>query len=164
MFSDRIEFDSPGGFYGGVNEKNILEKQYSRNEVLTKVFNKIQYTEELGEGWDKIIDEHKKHPLKPKLPIVKDVEGTVIVTLFSTRKKFEKIEKKTEIRVTELNERQKKALDLINTKGKVTMAKLREIYPDVNRRTLTRDINTLIKIGLLERRGRGRRDIHYTRP
>ncbi len=79
MFSDRIEFDSPGGFEGGVNEKNILEKQYSRNEVLTNVFNKIQYIEELGEGWDKIIDEHKKHPLKPKLPIVKDVEGTVIV-------------------------------------------------------------------------------------
>ncbi len=63
-----------------------------------------------------------------------------------------------------MNERQKKALDLINTKGKMTMAKLREIYPNVNRRTLTRDINTLIKIGLLERRGRGRRNIHYTRP
>ncbi|MCK5177460.1 MAG: putative DNA binding domain-containing protein [Candidatus Aenigmarchaeota archaeon] len=29
MYKDRIEFDSPGGFGGNVNEKNILTEQYS---------------------------------------------------------------------------------------------------------------------------------------
>ena len=43
-----IEFDSPGGFEGSVNEKNILEKQYSRNDALTNVFNKVQYINEVG--------------------------------------------------------------------------------------------------------------------
>jgi len=155
MFSDRIEFDSPGGFEGGVNERNILEKQYSRNEVLTSVFNRVQYIEELGEGWDKIIDEHKKHPLKPKLPIVKDVDGTIIVTLFSTRKKFEKLEKKEGVRVTELNERQKKALEFIKERGKITNREYRQLT-GISHEGVKKDLKILIKKNLITRRGKGR--------
>ena len=39
---------------------------------------------------------------------------------FSTRKKFEELEKKAEVRVTELNERQKKFIKFLEKGGKLT--------------------------------------------
>jgi len=47
--------------------ENIAEKQFSRNPVISRVLAKVDYIEELGEGWDKIIREHKNHPLKPDM-------------------------------------------------------------------------------------------------
>ncbi|NOQ55380.1 MAG: hypothetical protein GQ477_01095 [Nanohaloarchaea archaeon] len=52
MYKDRIEFDSPCGFCGNVNEKNILTEQYSRNPIIVKNLNKTRYIEEMGEGWN----------------------------------------------------------------------------------------------------------------
>jgi predicted HTH transcriptional regulator len=60
-----------------------------------------KYIEELGEGWNKIIDEHKNHPLKPKLPKIISDKYSILVILYSVGEKFEKT-------TTELNERQKK--------------------------------------------------------
>jgi predicted HTH transcriptional regulator len=39
--------------------------------VIAKVLAKVKYIEELGEGWDKIVEEHKEHSLKPRLPRIK---------------------------------------------------------------------------------------------
>ncbi len=51
-----------------ITPNNITEKQFSRNPVIAKVLAKVRYIEELGEGWDKIIKEHREHPLKPHFP------------------------------------------------------------------------------------------------
>lgn len=61
-----------------------------------------------------------------------------------------------------LNGRQKKAFRYIKEKGKITMKDYIELCPDVNRRTLTRDLDYLIKLGLVIRKGKGRRDLYYT--
>ena len=124
MFRGRIEFDSPGGFPGDVNKENILEKQFSRNPVIVKVLNKIRYVEELGEGWNRIIDEIKSHPLKPVLPEIKD-NGNVVVRLFSPALEAEK---KIEPLMSQLNERQKRALEYLKEHGKIN----RELYCDIN--------------------------------
>lgn len=67
-FSDRIEFYNPGGLPKGITPENILIRQYSRNPIIANALAKVKYIEELGEGWNKIVDEHKNHPLKPKQP------------------------------------------------------------------------------------------------
>gem|GEM_PF-3709486 len=49
------------------------------------------------------------------------MDGTVIVALFSTRKKFEKLEKEAEVRVAELN------VLYVEERGKITNKEYREM-------------------------------------
>lgn len=90
MFKDRIEFNSPGCLPANITPENIVYEQYSRNSIIADIFNRVKFIEKLGEGWDKIIDSVKEHPLKPKLPKIIDTGNTVIVSLFSA--KLEKVE------------------------------------------------------------------------
>ena len=151
MFSNKIEFYNPGGLAEDITPKNIAEKQYSRNPVIAKVLAKVKYIEELGEGWNKIIKEHKRHPLKPRLPKIKSDRYTTIVTIFSTKDKFE--EKKVDI---ELNERQKYVLERIKSQGSIRSIEIQKEF-NVTRDTANRDLNYLIKLNWIRREGIGRK-------
>jgi len=157
MFKGRIDYSSPGGFPAGITAKNILHKQASRNPILVKVLNQLKYIEAIGDGVDRIYDAVKHHPLKPALPVFKDVGNTVIVSLFGAD--MGKLQ--TEEKKIELNERQKKAVEYLNTTGRLTMKEFIGLCPDVNRKSLTRDMNRLIKLGLIARKGKGKRGLYY---
>jgi len=103
MFEDRIEFYNPGGLHRGITPDNIIEKQYSRNRIISRVLAKIKYIEEMGEGWNKIKDEHKAHSLIPKMPKIIADEYSFLATIYSTKDKFEK-------GMLEPNERQRNAI------------------------------------------------------
>lgn len=152
MFSDAIEFYNPGGLPEDITPRNITERQYSRNPVIAKVLAKVKYIEELGEGWDKIVAEYKRHPLKPKMPKIKSDKYTSIITMFSTKQKFEK-GKKTEIEV-ELNQRQKDVLECIKEKGKISNAGYRNIFK-VSAATAKRELQDLVKKGICRTLGAG---------
>ena len=143
--------------FGKDTIKNIAEKQYSRNPIIAKALAKVKYIEELGEGWNKIIDEHSAHPLKPKMPKIKSDKYTSIVTIFSTKDKFEK-EKKVEKRV-ELNQRQKKALEYIKENGKISNAEYRSIFK-ISAATAKRELRDLVKKGICRTFGAGP-SLHY---
>lgn len=149
MFKDSIEFDSPGGFAGDVNEKNILEKQFSRNPIIVKVLNKARYVEELGEGWNRIIDEIKSHPLKPKLPKIKG-NGNVKVRLFSPGME---IETKIEPIISQLNERQKKSLQFLKEHNRITTKDYIAIN-NVSERTARYDLADMVNKEVLQKIGK----------
>lgn len=151
IFDDRIEFYNPGGLPQDITPRNIAEKQFSRNPIIAKVLAKIKYIEELGEGWDKIIKEHKEHPLKPRLPKIKSDKYTTTVTLFSTKDKFEA--KRIDI---ELNERQKYVLEKIKIHGFIRSIEIQNKF-NVTRDTANRDLNYLIKLNLIKREGKGKK-------
>lgn len=157
MFKGRIEFSSPGGLPEGITPKNMINKQSSRNPTLVKVLNRVKYIEAIGDGINRIHDAVKEHPLKPRMPVFNDVGGAVIAVLFGAD--LNKIGK--EKFKSELNERQKKAIDYIRKNGRLTMKEYIALCPNINRRTLTRDANQLIKIKLIERRGKGKRGLWY---
>ena len=94
MFSNRIEFYNPGGMSKGVTLKGIANIQFSRNPIISKILAKVEYIEELGEGWNKILKEHKAHPLSPKLPTVETDKYMFLVNIYSTKSKF--VEKSSE--------------------------------------------------------------------
>ncbi len=148
IFKDKIEFYNIGGLPKGITPENITSKQYSRNPTIAKVLAKVEYIEELGEGWDKIIKEHKEHPLKPKLPDIKSDSDTTLVVLFSTKEKFEE-EKYI------LNERQKYILEKIKYQGFIKSIDIQKKF-EITRETANRDINYLITLNLLKRGGIGR--------
>ena len=149
MFKDSIEFDSPGGFAGDVNEKNILEMQFSRNPIIVKVLNKARYVEELGEGWNRIIDEIKSHPLKPKLPKIKG-NGNVKVRLFSPGME---IETKIEPIISQLNERQKKSLQFLKEHNGITTKDYIAIN-NVSERTARYDLADMVNKEIFQKVGK----------
>ncbi len=154
MFSNSIEFYNLGGLSKGITADNITFKQYSRNPIIAKVLAKVEYIEELGEGWDKIIKEHEEHPLSPELPKIESDEHSTTVTIFSTKEKFE------EEKEVELNERQEKALKYLEEHGKITNREYRDINPGISDRTALRDLEELKEKNIVVRKGAGRKT-HY---
>jgi ATP-dependent DNA helicase RecG len=155
MFNDKLEFYNPGGLAKDINSKNIMRKQFSRNPLITKTLSKVKYIEELGEGWDKIIEEHKRHPLHPKLPKIEADESSVLITLFSTRAKFEGKKEKFF-----LNERQEYILETIRLKGFMRSRDIQKKF-SITRDTANRDLKGLIDLKLIKKRGVGK-SITYT--
>jgi len=153
LFSDRIEFYNPGGLPKGITPENILIRQYSRNPIIANALAKVKYIEELGEGWNKIIDEHKNHPLKPKLPKIISDKYSILVILYSVGEKFEKT-------TTELNERQKKAIGYLRRNERITNKEYQEINK-TTKKTATRDLQELVGLGILIKSGRTGRGVHY---
>lgn len=148
MFDDHIEYYNPGGLPRGITPKNILRKQFSRNPVIARVLAKVRYIEEIGEGWDKIIKEHKEHPLKPRMPEIISDACSMTVNIFSTKEKFEGE------RIIELNERQKKALEFVGREGRITNKDYRKLFPNITSRTVLNDLTDLIKKGVLQKVGK----------
>ena len=161
MFDDRIEVYNPGGLPKDITPKNITEKQFSRNPTITGALSKVKYIEEVGEGWDKIIEEHKGHPLKPKLPKISSDVYTTNVTLFSTKEKFAKPE--VERFRIKLNERQKKALEFVDREGKITNREYRKLFIGITDRTVLNDLTDMVRKRLLKRVGK-RKGAYYIIP
>ncbi|PKL41921.1 MAG: hypothetical protein CVV39_09035, partial [Planctomycetes bacterium HGW-Planctomycetes-1] len=154
MLDDRIEFYNIGGLPKWITPKNIASEQYSRNPAVAKVLSKVEYIEELGEGWDKIFKEHREHLLKPRMPEIKPSTNSTLVTLFSTREKFE------EEKFVDLNERQKKAVEFIIKNKKITNKEYQSLN-NVSRATASRELMELVKQGILAQSGKGRGS-HFT--
>ena len=152
-FYDRIEFYNPGGLPKGITPENILIRQYSRNPIIANALAKVKYIEELGEGWNKIIDEHRNHPLKPKLPKIISDKYSILVILYSVREKFEK-------KTTELNERQKRAIRYLRRNERITNKEYQEINK-TTKKTATRDLQELVGLEILIKSGRTGRGVHY---
>jgi ATP-dependent DNA helicase RecG len=149
MLDNHMEFYNPGGLPKEITPSNITRKQFSRNPAIAKVLAKVRYIEELGEGWDKIIKEHREHPLKPEMPKIDADKYSMTVTVFSTKEKFEE-EKKAE-----LNERQKKAIEFLRENGKISRKQYVALC-GCSERTALDDLIDLVKKGLTERKGAGK--------
>ena len=147
MFDDRIEFYNIGGLPDGISAENITSQQFSRNPVIANVLSKVKYIEELGESWDKIIDEHKNHVLHPQMPVIEATERSMLVTLFSTKEKFE------QNRSVHLNNRQQKALAFVNQHGLITNRDYRTLFPEISSRTALNDLRELVDEGILQKKG-----------
>jgi predicted HTH transcriptional regulator len=51
------------------------------------------------------------------------------------------------------NERQKKILEVLKEKGQAQVGELKQIFPDVSKRTIRRDFRQMLKMGLIKRIG-----------
>ena len=75
------------------------------------------------------------------------------MTTYSTKEKFEK-------EASELNERQKEAINYLRRIGKITNAEYREIN-ETTKKTATRDLQTLVNREILIKKGRTGKGVYY---
>ena len=150
IFGDHIEYYNPGGLPKGITPQNITRKQFSRNPIIAKVLAKIRYIEELGEGWNKIINEHKAHPLRPRMPRIEADEHSVLVNVFSTKEKFE--EREVELILTE---RQKKIVEYLKANQRITTSLCAKLL-DISNDTSLRELARLKSLNIVEKKGIGK--------
>jgi len=148
MFDDRIEFYNIGGLPAGITPKNITQEQFSRNPTIASVLARVKYIEELGEGWDKIIEEHREHPLHPEKPRIQSSENSILVTLFSTKEKFEKDK-------YDLTKRQRDIIGYIKRNGRINTSECASLLKASNDTSL-RELTRLRSLGIIDRKGVGK--------
>jgi len=144
MFKNKIEHHSPGGFPPGITPENIVDVQCSRNPILVDVMSKVKYIESIGDGIDRVLNSVKNHPLKPELPLFREVGNSVIVTLYGAD--MSKVEQSEFGR--KLNERQNWVLEYLANHDYITTKTLSELA-GISKRQARCDLNDLVKKGVI---------------
>jgi ATP-dependent DNA helicase RecG len=157
MFSDRIEFYSPGRLPGHVTVDNIVQERFSRNEVIVQVLADMGFIEHLGYGIDRMIKLMRDYGLPA--PRFQETAGGFRVTLYGHGEGL--VSEEEEIDLSrwshlDLNERQEKALTYLLEKGRITNREYQELCPDVSSETIRRDLADLVNKNVLLKIGRKR--------
>jgi len=136
ILDDRIEVWNPGNLPEGWTVDTLKRKHESKpkNPLIAKLFFMIKKIEQWGTGTNEMIWETVKHGLPE--PVFEDTKTSIIVT-------FRKFIFDEEI-LKELNERQKKAIEYLKTKHKITTQE----YVDLTKTSIAttkRDLGDLKK-------------------
>ena len=151
IFDDRLEIWGCGPLPEPLTPEDLKKKHNSilRNPLVGKCFFLIKFIEEWGTGTNRMIEACLNAGLPE--PIFEEVSGNFVVTF---RKYY--ISENTE--KLGLNERQNIAIEFIKQHGMITLRDLKKISHKVADRTLRKDLNDLVKIGVIkpvgEKKGR----------
>lgn len=148
IYDDRIEFFSPGNFWGPIKSDQLLRGiTYLRNPAICKVFREIGLVEKLGTGFIQIFQSYEKWGLqKPQI-----IEGENFVKCILPRP----------YRQETHSIQQSDILSLFYEKAEITIHDIMNKY-SVSRATAQRWLQSFLDQGKIERRGRTR-NVRYRR-
>lgn len=152
LFSDRIEFYSPGRLPGHVTVENLVDERFSRNETIVQVLSDMGFIERLGYGIDRILRRMAQAGLPA--PRFAETGAGFQVTLYGRGAAMGgQAAGARRWRGLGLNERQEAALDYLSERGRITNREYQELCPDVSPETIRRDLADMVSQGLLLRIG-----------
>jgi ATP-dependent DNA helicase RecG len=156
IFTDRIEFYSPGRLPGHVTVQNIVDERFSRNQVLVQILSDMGFIERLGYGIDRMIKLMADEGLP--LPQFRETANGFVVTLYGPGEEFvsQQASRRREWRLMGLNERQMAALEYLSEHGRITNRDYQALSPDVSSETIRRDLADLVSRDLLLKIGKKR--------
>jgi len=149
LYDDRISIMNQGELTEKLSIEDLKRKHlsYPRNELLATVFYKAGYIETWGRGTLKVMEECEKYGLaEPKIEVH---SGGFSITLFKDIYNEEYLSK------VSINDRQKKAIQYIKQNKSISNSVYRELF-EVAKRTAVRDIEELMELKMIMKRGEGR--------
>lgn len=154
LYDDAIEVESPGTLAGYVTVENIRESQYSRNERVMDVLQRLRLAEEAGTGIDRMVQAMENALLEP--PVFEERSASFVVRLLG-RSVFAAEDRLWIGRLSplRLSADAKVALVFARRQGSITNEELRSLRP-LDQRASRSVLQDLMVRGLLERVGRGR--------
>jgi len=138
IFDDRIEIINPGSLPPGVTVDNIRDAQFSRNSMIAGRLKDLDYLEEYGRGIDIVLKRMEEWNLPS--PLFRNLVNSFEVILLGNKYK-------------NLNERQRKIIDMLLIKGKLTAQDCQKILKGVPRATINHDLRDLKNLGVIESHG-----------
>ena len=104
------------------------------------------------------IEENEEYETVPQYPLFQDQEKINPVRTNPVHR--EAIPVEAEQTPNGVNDRQKKILEILKEREKIQVRELKEVFPQVTKRTLRRDFEQMFKRGLIERIGE-KNDTYY---
>ena len=155
IYDDRMEILSPGDLPGIVTIKNIKEKRYARNPIISRTLTELGVVKELNEGVSRIYREMSEFFLED--PIYIEEKGISLKLILKnnivmrSKRKNELLLKDTKINLkwNNLNSMEQKVLQIIFDKGDVMPIQICEII-DRDKRTVQRVLKSLVDNDLIE--------------
>jgi len=155
MFSDRMEVYSPGRLPGHVTLDNLVDERYSRNESVVQVLAEMGFIERLGYGIDRMIAVCKQEGLPQ--PDFSETSAGFKVTVYSHAPSLVGAGPPANLYAhLQLNLRQEKALEYLQTHRHITNRDYQLLYPDASSETLRRDLAGLVDKGVILKIGQKR--------
>jgi ATP-dependent DNA helicase RecG len=155
MFSDRMEFYSPGKLPGHMTVANIVDERFSRNEAIVQVLADMGFIERLGYGIDRMIQLMREDGLPA--PRFREKANGFLVTLRGHGDRFLALPQVPGGWAhLGLNDRQKLALAYLVDHQRIANREYQELCPDVSAETIRRDLADLVHKGILLRIGQKR--------
>jgi len=154
IYDDRLTIWNPGGLTLGITMDDLFKPHGSvlRNKGIGAVLYDMGLIEQWGSGIGKILNLCSSADIP--VPHFEEYQSGFLV-------EFRKdIYTEEYLRKLGLNERQQKAVHHVKTTGKITNQELRELT-DVVIRTASRDLEDLVRKGVLVRMGKTGRSTHY---
>ncbi len=152
IFDDRMEIWNPGRLPSGwtVETLRIKHESMPPNHLLTEHFFWVKYAEEVGTGTNKLIDWCSEWGLpEPDF----EFTGTSMIVTFRKSKITEE-----HLNSLGLNERQKKAIELIKSREEIVFGDYKNAFPNAAERTLRKDLEDLVALKIFraigEKKGR----------
>jgi predicted HTH transcriptional regulator len=163
LFSNRIEIASPGYPLKPITLAKLRKGNYrpcSRNPLIAQGLCILDKMEQRGTGFARMRDAMLNHGLDP--PVLDQQDGFFVVTLPGPAGNYDRLRPPTDApgfitpaMEARLNERQRRIVMQIQEGGSVTNKWIRDTF-NVVRDTAYRDIQLLLDLHIIERRGRGR--------
>jgi len=148
IFDDYLEIWNPGELPEGWTVEKLKKKHESipKNPLLFKQLFWVKYVEDVGGGTIDMISRCKEWGIpEPEF----EFTGTSLVSVFRKNVLTEEY-----FNSLGLNEQQKKALEYISEKDKITRNEYERIY-EVHERQANRELKQLLELGLIEKQGSG---------
>jgi len=150
IYQNRIEFFSPGTFFGPMNSQNLkLGLSFIRNAAICKIFREAGYIEKMGSGFITIFNTYEERSLRT--PSV--IEGEGFVKCILPREPLDKDVSRT---IDELEP----ILALFDMAAEITIS---DVTKNVGlpRTTAGRRLGTLINLGKIKKKGKGRGTVYF---
>ena len=154
IFDDRIEFWNPGRLPEGWTVETLKEEHTSEpfNPLIARMFFWIGYIEEVGTGTNKMIKWCREWGLPE--PNFQTKSGNIVVIFRKSKLTEEYLER------LGLDKKEMEIIQLMRERKKITSSDIQKKY-GVSKDTANRWLNKLIKLNLVERKGKGKA-IYYT--
>ncbi len=148
IFDDRIEIWNPGELPEGWTFEHLREEHESipKNPLLFKHLFWVKYVEDVGGGTLDMIKQCKEWGIaEPEF----EYTGSAIIVIFKKSIFTEEV-----LEQMGLNQRQIKAMEFLREKGSISTKEYCKMFK-VARDTANRDLNILLKKGIIKRKGTG---------
>jgi predicted HTH transcriptional regulator len=148
VFTDRLEIWNSGSLPNQLSIEDLKKPHtsYPNNPLIAGVLYLADYIQKAGSGIPEMVKQCRKQGLpEPEFKTIRGVEfRTILARDIFTESVLEKLG---------LNERQIQLVRVVKEKGEITLSALKAIFTDITDKTIYRDLQLLVKKGILVQSG-----------
>lgn len=150
MYSNHIDIENPGGLLHGLSIENLGKRSARRNRLIADLLHRVKFIERVGSGFDRMQHSLAKNNNPPL---------EISATNFFNIRFYQRI---PNINLSDLTQRQTTIYQLIQERQTIRKNEIANAL-NISGDTALRDLNALVKLGLIIKSGTGKATVYKSR-